>query len=38
MAFEEKNFSLKDMDEKFWEKVILIEKWNSSGLGGWGCL
>ena len=38
MAFGEKTFSLKDLDEKFWEKVILIEKWNSSGLGGWGCL
>lgn len=38
MSFGEKTFSLKELDEKFWEKVILIEKWNSSGLGGWGCL
>lgn len=38
MAFGEKTFSLEDLDEKFWEKVILIQKRNSSGLGGPGCL
>lgn len=33
-----RTFSLTDMDESFWEKVLLIERHHSSGLGGPGCL
>lgn len=38
MANEVKTFTLKDLDAQFWEKVILVKKENSSGLGGSGYL
>lgn len=25
-------------NERFWEKVLYVEKWGASGLGGWGAL
>ena len=31
-----KTFRLEEIDEKFWEKVLLINIWRSSGLGGPG--
>lgn len=33
-----KTFELSDMDDKFWNRVIFINIWKSSGLGGPGCL
>lgn len=38
MANEVKTFTLKDLDAQFWEKVILVKKESSSGLGGSGYL
>ena len=35
---DNRTFKLEELDEKFWEKVILITKWNSSSMGGPGCL
>lgn len=36
--FVNKTFELSDMDDKFWDKVIFINIWPSSGMGGPGSL
>ena len=36
--FNNKTFELSDMDDKFWDKVIFINIWPSSGMGGPGSL
>lgn len=33
-----KTFRLEELDSAFWSKVILINIWPSSGLGGFGCM
>lgn len=38
MDKERKTFTLSDLDETFWEKVLTVSLEHSSGLGGWGCL
>lgn len=38
MAFSDITFTLEELDEGFWQRVIYVEKWYSSGLGGPGCL
>ena len=35
---ERKTFTLSDLDENFWEKVLTVSLEHSSGPGGWGCL
>lgn len=38
MDMERKTFTLRDLDENFWEKVLTVSLEHSSGPGGWGCL
>lgn len=33
-----KTFKLEELDETFWNNVILVNIQNSIGMGGWGCL
>lgn len=33
-----KTFKLEELDENFWNNVILVNIENSTGMGGWGCL
>ena len=34
----DQTFTLEELDDVFWDKVIYVEKWHSSGMGGPGCL
>ena len=33
-----KTFRIEELDDVFWDKVILINIWPSSGVGGYGCM
>lgn len=37
-ATKRKTFKLEELNETFWNNVILVNIQNSSGMGGWGCL
>lgn len=38
MKDSDQTFALEELDANFWDKVLYVEKWHSSGMGGPGCL
>ena len=35
MDMKRRTFTLNDLDETFWKKVLLVNLVHSSGMGGW---